>query len=61
MDPRIVRAREVQELLGIGKTTLWRWKNDPALKFPKAIRLGARAVGWHAEEIEQWIRSRPAA
>jgi prophage regulatory protein len=27
-------------------------------KFPKAMRLGIRAVGWDSLEIEQWIAER---
>ena len=27
-------------------------------KFPKALRLGVRAVGWDSVEIEQWIADR---
>ncbi|MFH1636100.1 MAG: AlpA family transcriptional regulator [Chloroflexota bacterium] len=27
-------------------------------KFPKAIRIGVRAVGWDSVEIEQWLTER---
>ncbi|CCG37610.1 prophage CP4-57 regulatory family protein [Xanthomonas citri pv. mangiferaeindicae LMG 941] len=27
-------------------------------KFPRALRLGIRAVGWDSLEIEQWIAER---
>ena len=27
-------------------------------KFPKALRLGVRAVGWDSAEIDQWIADR---
>jgi prophage regulatory protein len=27
-------------------------------KFPKALRLGIRAVGWDSAEIDQWIAER---
>jgi prophage regulatory protein len=27
-------------------------------KFPKAMRLGVRAVGWDSLEIDQWIAER---
>jgi prophage regulatory protein len=27
-------------------------------KFPKAMRLGIRAVGWDSAEIDQWICDR---
>lgn len=28
--------------------------------FPKAVRLGSRAVGWDSDEVEQWIAKRLA-
>lgn len=27
-------------------------------QFPKAIKLGVRAVGWDSTEIDQWITDR---
>lgn len=29
--------------------------------FPKPIQLGRRSVGWYAEEIDIWLKSRPRA
>jgi prophage regulatory protein len=29
-------------------------------KFPKPLRLGARAIGWRVEEVDAWIAARPA-
>ena len=43
---------------GIGKTTLWRWVRDG--HFPKPVRLGANCVAWRADDVNQWINSRPA-
>jgi prophage regulatory protein len=28
-------------------------------KFPKPLRLGARAIGWRVEDIDAWIATRP--
>jgi prophage regulatory protein len=28
-------------------------------KFPKPLRLGARAIGWRVEDIDAWIAARP--
>jgi prophage regulatory protein len=28
-------------------------------KFPKPLRLGARAIGWRVEDIDAWIANRP--
>jgi prophage regulatory protein len=32
---------------------------EAAAKFPKRLRLGACRVAWYADEIEEWIDSRP--
>ena len=31
---------------------------DERRQFPKALRLGVRAVGWDSAEVEQWIADR---
>lgn len=43
---------------GIGRTTLWRWVREG--HFPKPVRLGANCVAWRADDVNQWINSRPA-
>ncbi len=53
---RIMRAKEVEELVGFSRTTLWRRIRDK--QFPAPLRLGgsnSRAVGWRVEEIDRWI------
>ena len=29
--------------------------------FPAPVKLGVRAVGWPAEAIDEWVKSRPSA
>ena len=58
----ILRTAEVLEVVGLSRTTIWR--RVQAGDFPAPIRLGpagSRAVGWRSEEVEEWVRSRPAA
>ena len=53
----IIRSRELQQLLQIGRSTLWRWeKSQP--DFPKRRKLGLRAVGYLRSEVDAWIASR---
>ena len=43
-------------------TTIMRWATDPAyadLNFPKPVRLGEARVGFLADEVDAWLRSRP--
>ena len=56
---RILRAREVLEVVGFSRATLWR--RVKAGEFPAPIRLGSRAVGWYQREIDEWLASRPRA
>ena len=58
----ILRMSAVLKYTGLSRTTLWRRIRSG--DFPVAIRLGGtgtRSVGWHANEIEDWLASRPRA
>ena len=54
-----MRPAEVCERLGIHKTTLHRWR-DTNPDFPKPVRIGARAIAYRTEELEQWLEGRHA-
>jgi len=50
---RIIRLKQVLELTGLGRSTVYKLEADQ--KFPKRVQLGARAVGWIQHEIEGWL------
>jgi len=53
-DPeRIIRAKEVQDMTGLSRTTLWRLENKN--EFPRRLSLGANSVGWKLSDIKNWI------
>ena len=54
--PRILRLPQVLELTGISRSTIYVRMGEGL--FPKPVRLGPRAVGWIAGEIEAWIEAR---
>lgn len=54
---RMLRPREVAALLGIGRTTLWRWQRDGKLPAPR--RLGENTIAWAEEELDEWLAARP--
>lgn len=56
---RIMRRMEVQRQTQLSKATLYRMIASGA--FPRPIKLGARAVGWRKEEIDDWLDSRERA
>ncbi|AIL62199.1 AlpA family transcriptional regulator [Pseudomonas alkylphenolica] len=53
---RILRRPEVEAKTGFKRAYLYSLMK--AGQFPKAIKLGVRAVGWDSEEIDQWITDR---
>lgn len=53
---RILRRAEVEARTGFKRAHIYHLMN--AGKFPKAMRLGVRAVGWDSVEIDQWISER---
>lgn len=55
---RILRIKEVVEITGLSRSTIWRREQDENSDFPKRISLGVGSVGWRASDIEAWVRSR---
>lgn len=53
---RVMRIREVAGCIGLSRATIWRLQREG--RFPKQRRLSSNAVGWLAEEVEEWIRTR---
>ncbi len=56
VDRRILRRPEVEAKVDLKRAQIYTLMRED--KFPKAIRLGVRAVGWDSIEIEQWILDR---
>jgi len=55
---KILRRREVESIIGLSRSTIYNLMAEDA--FPKPIRLGARAVGWHESDIRDWLSQRIA-
>lgn len=53
---KVLRAKDIGEIYRIPKSTLRRLVD--AGDFPAPIRLGPRALGWHAAEVEEWLATR---
>ena len=50
---RLIRLKEVQHRVGLGRSTIYRWMAEG--EFPKPVPLGAHAVAWVESEVEEWI------
>lgn len=60
-DARRIPSAAVRTICGgISYMTLWRWLNDPAMAFPKPIKLGARRY-WRQSEVVAWLEAREVA
>ena len=53
---RILRRAEVEQKTGFKRAHIYNLMKEG--KFPKALRLGVRAVGWDSAEVDQWITER---
>ena len=53
---RLIRLREVQHRVGLGRSTIYRWMAEG--KFPKPVQLGGYSVAWAEDEIDAWILKR---
>ena len=56
MMPRIIRIREVIDVTGLSKTTIWRRVREG--EFPVPLKLGGpntRTVGWREPDVEAWL------
>lgn len=60
----ILRRKQVESRIGLSRSTLYDYIQ--AGRFPPPIRVGTRAVGWLASEVDAWLcaqieRSRKSA
>lgn len=53
---RIVRTKELLELTGLSRSTIWRM--EKAGNFPKRVTLGEASIGWRWSEVNKWMRNR---
>jgi len=56
MVTEIERLPKVMDRTGLSRSTIYLKVSQG--EFPKPISLGARSVGWLAEEITAWIEAR---
>ncbi len=59
MEDRLLRRRQVEEITGLARSTIYRLMEQGA--FPRPVRVGPSAVRWRESDITQWMASRPTA
>ena len=53
---KILRWRQVFEIIGLSRTQIWRLEKSG--NFPKRIQLSKNSVGWDSNEVQEWIQNR---
>ena len=61
MARKLVSKKELRTVYGIPYCFAHIARLESAGKFPKRLRLGECRVAWFADEVEEWIDSRPRA
>lgn len=59
MADRLLRRREVLELTGLSRTTLWNMEREG--RFPRRRQVGKSAVAWSEREVVRWMDGLPLA
>lgn len=55
-DLRLLKIDAVLEICAMSHSTLYAQIN--AGQFPAPVRIGPRAVAWHAKDVRAWLQSR---
>ncbi len=53
MNEKFLRLKQVIEIIGVSKATIWRWVNDGT--FPKPIKISAMVTVWKNSDIEAYM------
>lgn len=56
---QVLRLPAVMEKTGLGRSSIYQMTKDGT--FPRPIAIGARARGWLASEVDEFINRRAAA
>ena len=57
--PRLLTARQVAQVLGLGERTVWRMTSRSRAgcgPFPRPVRVGPKAVRWRWPDIEKYLQ-----
>lgn len=59
---RVIRMKDLQSMIGIGRSTIYDWINPKSPRFdqtfPAPFKLGGASVGWLLEDVCKWIQAR---
>lgn len=58
MSERLLRRKEVEDRVGLARSTIYEMMSKG--QFPKPVKLGLRAVRWREDDVDAWIAARIA-
>jgi len=53
MENKVIRVRDVANILGIAKSTVWLWDSKGLI--PKSFKLTENTTVWRLNEITDWL------
>jgi prophage regulatory protein len=53
---KLYRLRDLSARIGLARSAIYQAIKDG--RFPKPVRIGARAVAWRHQDVERWIAER---
>ena len=59
MQDRLLRRRQVEEITGMSRSSIYKLMQNG--EFPRPVKIGPTAVRWRASDITAWVESRPVA
>ena len=57
MSDRLLRRQEVEQLVGLSRSSIYRLMQIG--RFPLPLKIGPSAVRWKESELTTWIETRP--
>lgn len=55
MKERLLKRREVEEITGFSRTTIYRLMAEGA--FPRPLRIGENSVRWRMSDLQKWMEA----
>jgi prophage regulatory protein len=55
-DVRLLRLPQVFQIVGLGRSMVYQLEAER--RFPRRVKIGARAVGWIESEVQTWLRQK---
>ena len=55
MSVEFIRRKALEARIGLSRSTIYLMMAEG--RFPRPIKIGRRAVGWRASDVEEWLKT----